>query len=383
MSKQSKKRSLKIERLENRQVMAGNVFAGINTSGDLIIIGDAGHNEIDVITNYNPRAANNSVVVRGLLGTLINGAAEQTLNGFTRDMSVDLREGNDHFGLDVSVPRNLTVQLGNGNNGFGSAFANRITGNLSFQSGTGNDSINLLRNTIFGNVNIQTGDGADDIAASDTYFAKTLQLDTGKGDDALKLIQSSVDQLFADMGSGNDAVNLKGYFPGPLSPGGVVLLRNNSTIKLGTGDDKLTADVLELRNGIFKVMGGAGNDIVSMSNVTGAYSGIGSNAVYIDMEEGHDTTNLSNMTMGFGVLYVHGGSGNDTTTLSNVSTPSLTHSAAAGNDKTTLNNVTVTDAILGGGAGLDTLDVTNFVVKGTKKLTDWERGTGLLAVKKK
>src|SRR5262245_51472265 len=81
---------LKVEWLEPRAMLAGNVLASVNAAGLLTITGDANANEVEVI-----QTAADTYLVTGV-DTTINGGTEFEAAGVT-GVSVDLRAGDDIF----------------------------------------------------------------------------------------------------------------------------------------------------------------------------------------------------------------------------------------------------------------------------------------------
>ena len=114
------RRQLGFERLERREVLSGNVTATIQ-DGNLIITGDAANNNI-VISG----GAVGEVVVSG--GTDAGIGTETTVNGgvtvvaltgFTGDMLIDLRGGNDRVLVtSIAAPGAINATLGIGNDTF-------------------------------------------------------------------------------------------------------------------------------------------------------------------------------------------------------------------------------------------------------------------------
>src|SRR5262245_43598107 len=100
-------RTLAVERLEERRLLAGNVTASV-VNGNLVVSGDSASN--DVVIAQTP----SGIVVLGQPGTTINGGASFTAVGVTGDVRVTLGGGNDTLQAAVAVPRDLTIDLGSG-----------------------------------------------------------------------------------------------------------------------------------------------------------------------------------------------------------------------------------------------------------------------------
>src|SRR4051794_32629103 len=86
---------LHVEPLELRSMLAGNVLANLDATGALSVIGDAKVNNVAISQD----AATSAYILSGV-NTTINGLPSLnlgTLAGFTGDINVDLRGGNDVF----------------------------------------------------------------------------------------------------------------------------------------------------------------------------------------------------------------------------------------------------------------------------------------------
>jgi hypothetical protein len=97
-------------------------------------------------------------------------------------------------------------------------------GSVTINTSSGNDNIDLsnLRltgsSTTGGTVNIFTGAGNDNVnlsnlslaAAASGATASRISVNTAAGNDHVSLTDSAADQLFADLGAGNDVLNANG-----------------------------------------------------------------------------------------------------------------------------------------------------------------------------
>jgi hypothetical protein len=134
-TKMQTNRSMSFERLEDRTMLAGNVAAAIDNSGNLKLTGDANNNIVAL-----SQAANGKWVVKGLLGTTINGAAKRSFY----------------------VENGLKANLGNGN-----------------------DGIAILKGEFYGNVCVNTGNGTDGVALVSLDVGRNLKVNTGNDSDAV------------------------------------------------------------------------------------------------------------------------------------------------------------------------------------------------------
>src|SRR5262249_36296766 len=114
MAFKSSGRKCKFESLENRQMMAGDVFANVS-AGILTIRGDNLSNGITITAGPNP----NEVVVTGInvdgSGTAVNGLVNTpvTLVNVTRDIKISMRRGNDTVNVNnLTVNGDLEIRTG-------------------------------------------------------------------------------------------------------------------------------------------------------------------------------------------------------------------------------------------------------------------------------
>src|SRR5262245_48818994 len=103
-SRQGLTRSLRVEGLETRDLMAGDVTAEV-VGGSLIIKGDAQANDI-VITEPTPGSF--QIATGATSTTTINGGAGPvTLNNVTKDVKINLKNGADRVTVTGDIPRDL------------------------------------------------------------------------------------------------------------------------------------------------------------------------------------------------------------------------------------------------------------------------------------
>lgn len=143
-----KKKSVRsFERLETREMMAGNVTASV-ISGDLLVNGDNSANLFQMT-----EVSGNRWKITGLGGTKINGKTQVTTQAVTRDVQIDAAGGNDNVTiLNGSVPHILNVFGEDGNNV--TTLQNVKVGyGLGVYGNDGNDTV------VANNVNVQAIDG--------------------------------------------------------------------------------------------------------------------------------------------------------------------------------------------------------------------------------
>jgi hypothetical protein len=158
-------------------VAGGDVAVRIDIEGDLVVIGDAEANGIELWGYKGPPQE-----VRARTGTTING-------------------GPGPFVLPPLRGR-IVVDLGSGDD--------RLDSTLRFPVGSV----------------VSMGDGADEVRLGD-IFGPDLRVDLGAGDDALIVDDSGFGRLLVDAGSGNDVVTF--FFSGA----------DNLAVRMGDGNDFL------------------------------------------------------------------------------------------------------------------------------------------------
>jgi hypothetical protein len=258
-------RTLSFQQLEDRTLMTGNVAANVSLNS-LTITGDSNANNIQI-----EQTSANQFTVIGLGGTTINGKTQQTFTNVTKDLKIDLKGGDDNLliGSDAGVPptvtigRDLSVTLGDGNdyadlnvkvkgnmnvdagaNDDNVLFDYAIVGNpgglqnATVDMGSGDDTLDAVQlnvahdftiktasssaglnlyvdsytspNIVGHDFNIQTGDGADNLAVYSTNVGNKLNVTTAGGADFAAIAAINADQIFADMGAGDDYLYLSG-----------------------------------------------------------------------------------------------------------------------------------------------------------------------------
>ena len=151
------------------------------------------------------------------------------------DVSVTSRGDFDSFLVwgPLTIGGNLTVDLGNGSNGFETGIyggTTKVTGNVTFKSGNGSDTYALARLEVTGTTTITTGAGTDWVyLLGGSKFTGPATVDTGGGAD-----------VFA---AGTELPDAQ-IPPGPaLFPPGTVQFDAKATIKLGAGNDTMRLGV--------------------------------------------------------------------------------------------------------------------------------------------
>ncbi|MEX2142331.1 MAG: hypothetical protein WD894_23885 [Pirellulales bacterium] len=231
-------RPFKIEHLETRAMMAGNITAA-QVGGDLIIEGDNLDNNLTI--------ENTSANQYELIGGAGNGTRDTTVNGqdtsvvggipftgVTGNIVVRLRGGNDNveigFNQRMTVPKALVVDAGDGNDlVLGRAIGGASVGTeMLINLGAGNDAYISLATVIGTSAIVDLGDG-DDLGRLALYtIVRDLVVRGGAGGDLVNLTHGLV-HAFAVVNG--DA--------GPDSLGGQATYGQYATFQGGDGADVL------------------------------------------------------------------------------------------------------------------------------------------------
>lgn len=225
---QSAPADARIEPLEARALLAGNVVASLSGS-HLNVIGDAAANSIEITV------LNNQVQLRGLNSTTINGSSDvfvvaANTDTVTGHVYISLGAGNDSAGFSRNVKLNgtLTVLGGDGNDTiaftgatlrstasiFGQAGNDTFSlqdsttdGFLAIYAGEDNDLVSLKNMTINGPMKIKGEGGDDGVSFNDVTTNSHFKINMGRGNDDVTIRNSSInDSLLIKMKQDEDAV---------------------------------------------------------------------------------------------------------------------------------------------------------------------------------
>ena len=268
--------ALKLEPLEQRMLLSGNVVVSV-FHGDLLVKGDNAGNSI--VLDQSGLATGQIRVTSGASVTTINGAAGPTVfSGVTKDVRFEMG-GNDTVELNsVSVPRNLLFRDGKGTDTLTtdsstiagkmriatkqgeldySDSASTVDRNLTIANRRGGstvqldstsvgrrlwikeakdtsaDSITLDGVHVDRRTHIHTGTAGDSVTVQDSsVFDKKFYLSTGLGDDVATLMSSTFDgPLAVFMGGGNDTAD--------VGVGGPITVKKHAVFDGGSGTDTI------------------------------------------------------------------------------------------------------------------------------------------------
>jgi hypothetical protein len=309
--KTNSSRKLSFQTLENRQLMAGNVAASVQNH-NLVLTGDQQDNNIQVA-----QVGQSDYLITGLNGTKVNGHSSQTFHSVTGDVNANFKDGNDTLtfgtgtagestGAAVILPRNLTVNMGNGTNQF-ALYATSVRGKFSLTGGNGSDSAVFAESNIgISSVNsgkndatINLGGGSNTLTMNYTQVERDLNiLDQASNGDNLALNGGNVGRyLYAETGNGADKVQLD-----EMEIGSLFSLKTNGgndTVILGGYDNTNTSNT-RTPQGIFAdhvfVDLGAGDDFLQFG---GAYreAYLATGGVHSQQAEYHGGTGQNTIDM--------------------------------------------------------------------------------------
>jgi len=234
--------------------------ATLNITGDA----DASNLSIEQLDGGVKVTALNGTTLR-IAGTDVpNGTL--TFSGVTA-LNVRLGDGNDSVSvLGALNLKNVTFNLGDGDNTLDVGAGLSSTGKLTVTGGTGRDVVTM--NGVAGKAaTINLGHGNDDLTLRGTLFSGAVSINTSSGADVILIDEATAggaatftNSLTINTGEDNDSVTL----------------RNAATKKvtINTGDDD---DIIDLdtvtAGGLLNIQAGAGADDVSLDAVIQTQTG--------------------------------------------------------------------------------------------------------------
>ncbi len=262
-----------IQLLEARTLLTGNVVASLS-GPNVFVTGDAADNQLEVAV------VNNQVVLRGLTNTSINGSTALFVIAANTD----------------TAPGNITIQTGAGND---SVVFNRnvkVAGNAFVDGGAGNDSLSVAGATFQQSLSMYGRAGTDTISVQNATIEGILRLKGNGGNDLISVTNSTSNGGTNIVGGGGaDGVSLNN-------------LTANAWLKIstGTGDDDISILNSDI-NGFLRVKTRQGADVLQMDANT-----VNGN-VAINMGRNNDAVRLVNTNTFNGLFHVQAGDGHPTT----------------------------------------------------------------------
>jgi hypothetical protein len=346
MNRQKNRRSF--ERLETRQMMAGNVSAAV-VGTNLTITGD---NLENYLTLHEIGATGRWEVVG--LKTSINGNAPHfSTSGPIESITINLNGGNDRLTIQGGGISSLNINAGDGNDR--TILANLQIGNLLFNGDSsddpkgGNDSLTINSTNVSGQSTINL-DGGNDSATVNNSQLGTLSIDGGAGNDSTNIKNSHVGKSLTLIGEdGNDATTLKNLTIGTfLHYEGDNGDENDGFPTSGGGNDRLVINNVQVTDSTFAFFSSIdmqdGNDTATINKFV-------DQDLQLTMGAGNDKLSMTNSTFlggPFQRLVVNTGDGNDAATLKNDATGPLTVNVGTGENSMNVTQCTANTANLVG-----------------------------------
>ena len=342
MRKRKQHRRRLIERLEARQMLAGNVTVQL-VNGDLIVTGDGEDNRIGFSSwnNFQLQALPDAAGVP----TSINGQPTGSFDysSVSGNVVVRMLDGNDRVDFQHQFPGALVIEGGNGNDFVGSEAAATIGAELIIDTGPGTNTIRVeadplalwsAKAVVIGtSLIVRGGSGADDVRFRQLQVANDIVINAAGGSDQLSVQFSTVGNFFGIDGGPNDYD------------------------VIGAGN--ITARVVSFRSG-----GGAGEVGLGFSKISGDVGLIGG--------EGPARITL-NYCIVNGTSYLVSGSANDRVESEFCLLNELQVNTGDGLDRVDINGSIVQRVFAELGADGDLMVMNNDVIQGEGSLSG---GTG-------
>jgi hypothetical protein len=293
-------RKLRMEQMEAREMMAGDVTASV-TNGTLTITeaaGQAGRDNSVLVSQISPgviRVAGNPTTTDGTIGKVINGNSRIKTGAAFQDFNVSgglvvkFGGGSDLVVFDQSAPPTFTdvnidlaappivAKAAVANGGVAAPvglpdkdnlimWAANIKGSLTVNTGADDDYVYIANTPIGGNVSINTGAGAD------TADLESLPGTVGGSIDIQlynSLTEKDADCAWLSHVYANGNINVRaGDGADLIHLDNVTSYKDFNFANLGDGNDNLAVNDLYVIHGKTQINGGAGSD--SLTN-TGAF----------------------------------------------------------------------------------------------------------------
>lgn len=371
-----RRRRLGFEGLERRDLMAGNVTAGINVNGDLFITGDLEDNHVAVYRGFFGQiiVAGGTSNGQSSGNTLVNGSANAQAFNTTGGLVANMSGGDDLVLVtNFNLQRNINASMGAGNDMFalestgGGASTFTQNGNVTFQYG---------KITVAGSVTLFGNDGADTLSLNNATISGSLLYEAGVGNDSVVQFGSTPSQnlvrgdVFIRGDTGDDSVSVRrmevrGNFTindGPAVTGSTVSLVSLKVTRdlqlfltifadnvLLQGEDTSTN---QFRGRNVAIFTGNGRDVVNVTN--GAATNLRVDTGAEDDGNGFFGIQVTNVVVS-NQLVVDSGDGFDNALVENVTANQLTVQTRGGSDGLIVRNVDVVDALF------DTFDFNDVV----------------------
>jgi hypothetical protein len=320
------RRTLGVELLEQKQMLAGDVVVSM-VHGALSIQGDAAANHVAVSSG----TTEGSLVIQGLDGTTVHMAGSTTpapdsglvVQNVKGDVRVSLGDGDDVVDVhDATLRHDLTINTGGGADAVNVGVAN----GTAVTAGDATANVNVR-----GSVLIRTGTEGDTVNVASANIRGVLAIGADGGDDTVNLGSLSIATPGAALTSPDDA-----------SDTAMLHARAGIDVALGDGDDTANLNSVATRAQVV-VGGGAGGDTINLTDVKTTVLGLRGG-------DGVDNVTLSGVKARLAAIDL--GDGADTLSIVDSAFNSLAAGLGAGDDTLSLTAVQATRALLAGGNGV-------------------------------
>ncbi len=243
MSRTNRKR-LRLEALESRTMLAGNVLANV-VGETLFLRGDHLANQVTVSSVTEGEST--TFVVTGV-NTKINGATDEVRLAAT-NLVVDLKNGDNSFVLGFPTPEAPEAPAPG---------ISGIQGNVTLKTGSGRDRVTLQNLDIEGSLALSSGSRADTVLIRSVDLGGNATLSTGTGDDRVEITDLNLVGNFAlDMGQGKDRATIFG------DADHLGLVASAVALRTGSGNDQVNMDHVKATDFVLDL--GQGNDTLALN----------------------------------------------------------------------------------------------------------------------
>lgn len=364
---------LRMERLENKALLAGEVLVNV-VGGHLLITGDAEANQIAVSSGEDP----GSFVIRGLDGTTVSMAdapdgtppgSELTVEGVRGNVRIATGDGDDVVRINrARFARSLAIGTGEGNDTVligvpapSAPAAAEADGEASAEEDPAVDANVAVR----GSVRIATFAGEDVVRVADTAIGGHLAVLTGADSDRV-VLGADPETPPAEGGAATDELvaeseETDGDAPDPH----LLRARGGILVSLGAGDDAASLRDVGSRRGV-AVGGDGGSDRIALSDVDAGFS------LLVNGGRGDATDNVVLDDVRARFAAVRTGDGADRVRIADSAFAALAVSTGGGDDIVGVAGTKARVAVFLGGPGEDTLNEGEGNEFGTKIVRNFE-----------
>ena len=229
-------RRLGVERLQARELLAGDVTAAV-TNGFLVIRGDDAANELTI-----ERISGDRVKVTGVTGTTINGLTQPAVLRVRKGYDIATGGGDDKLtviGLNAFGRYEIRMDLGAGNDIL--VASNLLAQRIHAGGGDGNDSITIRNSRSRRGSGVGGGSGDDTLVLENLRFGNGSCIDGGTGKD---IVQESNNRY----GVRSTKINIDPITPVTTPPTAVadafsVVKSGSTTVNLANNDTAGTSAI--------------------------------------------------------------------------------------------------------------------------------------------